>query len=132
MESLPAWMKEQRDQKKVEPNSGLGEAIDYRLNHGEPLTLFVRVPGAPLDNKICERALKMSILHRKNSPGYKTENGTRVGDLFMSLIPTCRLNGANPFDYLSALQRQAGAVKANPGHWRPWNYARATASLAHG
>jgi transposase len=129
MESLHAWMTEQMDQKKVEPNSGLGEAINYMLNHWEPLTLFLRAAGAPLSNNICERALKMAILHRKNSLGYKTENGARVGDLFMSLIHTCRLNGANPFDYLTTLQRHAQAIKANPADWLPWNYTKVAATL---
>ena len=124
MDTLHTWMKEQLEQKKVEPNSGLGQALQYMLNHWEPLTLFLRVAGAPLSNNICERALKMAILHRKNSLSYKTQNGARVGDLFMSLIQTCRLNGANPFDYLTALQRQAAAVKANPADWLPWNYTR--------
>jgi hypothetical protein len=132
MEALHAWMKEQMDLKKVEPNSGLGEAIDYMLNHWEPLTLFLRHPGAPPDNNICERALKMAILHRKNSLGYKTQNGARVGDLFMSLIHTCRLNAINPFDYLTTLQRQASAVKSNPGQWLPWNHSQALASLSTG
>ena len=132
MATLHAWMQEQLDQKKVEPNSGLGEAIAYMLKHWEPLTLFLRHPGAPLSNNICERALKMAILHRKNSLSYKTPNGARVGDLFMSLIHTCRLNGANPFDYLTALQRHAGASKANPGQWLPWNYHQALAALATG
>jgi len=132
METLHGWMKEQIEGKQVEPNSGLGEAIQYMLNHWEPLTLFLRVAGAPLSNNICERALKMAILHRKNSLSYKTENGARVGDLFMSLIHTCRLNGANPFDYLTALQRHARAVEANPADWLPWNYARMTAILAPG
>jgi len=132
MQALHDWMKAQIDQRKVEPNSGLGEAIQYMLNHWEPLTLFLRVAGAPLSNNLCERALKMAILHRKNSLGYKTENGARVGDLFMSLIHTCRLNALNPFDYLSALQRHAAAVKANPGQWLPWNYHQTLASLSAG
>lgn len=132
METLQAWMKEQMDQKKVEPNSGLGEAISYMLNHWEPLTLFLRHPGVPLDNNICERALKMAITHRKNSLSYKTQNGARVGDLFMSLIHTCRLNGVNPFDYLTALQRHARTVRANPRHWLPWNYSQALTSLSTG
>jgi len=130
MATLHAWMKEQMDQKKVEPNSGLGQAIDYMFNHWGPLTLFLRQPGAPLDNNICERALKMAILHRKNSLSYKTQNGARVGDLFMSLIHTCRLNGANPFDYLTTLQRRASAVKTNPGQWLPWNYLQTLTSLS--
>lgn len=132
METLQAWMKEQMDGKQVEPNSGLGEALAYMLNHWEPLTLFLRVAGAPLSNNICERALKMAILHRKNSLSYKTQNGARVGDLFMSLIHTCRLNEVNPFDYLTVLQLYAGAVKANPADWLPWNYTRTAATLPPG
>jgi len=58
-------------------------------NHWEPLTLFLRVPKAPLDNNLCERALKRVILHRKNSLFFKTDHGADVGDLFMSLIHTC-------------------------------------------
>jgi transposase len=132
MKTLQEWMKEQMDQKKVEPNSGLGEAIAYMIKHWEPLTLFLRHPGVPLDNNICERALKMAITHRKNSLSYKTENGARVGDLFMSLIHTCRLNGSNPFNYLSALLRHAPLAKANPGDWLPWNYSQAVAALPNG
>ena len=128
MTGLREWMREQMDQKKVEPNSGLGEAIAYMLKHWEPLTLFLRHPGAPLSNNICERALKMAITHRKNSLGYKTANGARIGDLFMSLIHTCRLNEANPFEYLTTLQRQAEAVKARPGQWLPWNFRQTLAS----
>jgi transposase len=132
METLHAWMKELMDGRKVEPNSGLGEAIQYMLNHWEPLTLFLRVAGAPLSNNICERALKMAILHRKNSLGYKTENGARVGDLFMSLIHTCRLNGVNPLDYLTVLQSHAAAVKAKLADWLPWNYLRTAAAVPPG
>ena len=48
-----------------------------------------------------------------------------VGDLFMSLIHTCELNGADPFDYLNQLQRHAEELKLTPSDWMPWNY-RAT------
>jgi len=94
----------------------------YLLKHWERLTLFLRQPGAPLDNNVCERALKKAILHRKNSLFYKTENGARVGDLFMSLIHTCELSGANPFDYLTQLQRHSRQLARNPSAWMPWNY----------
>jgi transposase len=56
MERLQAWMREKLDGKHVEPNSGLGEAIRYMLKHWEPLTLFLRQAGAPLDNNACEAA----------------------------------------------------------------------------
>jgi transposase len=128
MEQLQVWMQSQLDDKLVEPNSGLGQAIGYMLRHWQPLTLFLRQAGAPLDNNVCERALKMAILHRKNSLSYKTLNGARTGDLFMSLIHTCRLNGVNPFDYLLAIVTHAEAVKLIPKAWLPWNYPKSPAS----
>ena len=115
MEELRAWLTAQFAEKKVEPNSGLGMAMRYLLKHWERLTLFLRQPGAPLDNNIAERALKKAILHRKNSLFYKTANGARVGDLFMSLIHTCELSGANPFDYLTQLQLHAGELARKTG-----------------
>jgi len=122
MAELRAWLTAQFAEKKVEPNSGLGMAMRYLLKHWERLTLFLRQSGAPLDNNICERALKKAILHRKNSLFYKTENGAHVGDLFMSLIHTCELSGSNPFDYLTQLQLHAGELARNPWQWMPWNY----------
>ena len=125
MEELRQWGERQLAERKVEPNSGLGKAIRYLLKHWEKLTLFLRREGAPLDNNICERALKKAILHRKNALFYKTRNGARVGDLFMSLIHTCELCGVNSFDYLTELQRHAAELQRNPREWMPWNY-RAT------
>ena len=122
MEELHAWLARQFDRRLVEPNSSLGGAIAYMLKHWEKLTLFLRVPGAPLDNNICERALKKAILHRKNALFYKTENGAHVGDIFMSLIYTCEFRGANPFDYLTELERHADDLASHPQHWMPWNY----------
>jgi transposase len=130
MDRLHDWMAAQLAQKLVEPNSGLGKAITYMLNRWEPLTLFLRKAGAPLDNNLCERVLKMAILHRKNALFFKTENGAWVGDLFMSLIHTCRLNGANPFDYLTQLQKNADHVAENPKQWLPWNYRDTLQAMA--
>ena len=124
MEQLRTWLQAQLNEKKVEPNSGLGVAMYYLLKHWHRLTLFLRQPGAPLDNNICERGLKKAILHRKNSLFYKTRNGARVGDLFMSLIHTCELAGANAFDYLTELQRHAAELKKRPADWMPWNYRK--------
>jgi transposase len=129
MEKLQQWLQEQIGERKVEPNSGLGGAITYMLKHWPELTLFLRCPDAPLDNNICERALKKAILHRKNSLFYKTSTGARVGDLFMSLIHSAELCRADPFKYLVALQRHHRDVSKNPAQWMPWNYQ---ASLPQG
>lgn len=130
MERLKEWLQKQFDQRKVEPNSSMGKAITYMLKHWEPLTLFLRVPGAPLDNNLCEQALKRAILHRKNSLFFKTEHGAYIGDLFMSLIHTCTLNRVNPFHYLTTLQRHSSELFKNPKHWLPWNYQQAAMNQA--
>jgi hypothetical protein len=122
MKELEQWFQEQFAERKVEPNSGLGQAITYMQNHWPKLTLFLRQAGAPLDNNVCERALKKAILHRKNALFYKTENGAHVGDVFMSLIHTCQLCDANPFDYLTQLQQHGEELSRNPEQWMPWNY----------
>jgi hypothetical protein len=84
--------------------------------------LFLRKAGAPLDNNLVERSLKRAVLHRKNALFYRTLHGAQVGDLFMSLIHTCQLCGANSFDYLVELQRHAHELTARPAEWMPWNY----------
>lgn len=122
MNQLHGWLEDQLAGAKTEPNSGLGKAMSYLLNHWQALTLFLRAKGAPLDNNLCERALKKAILNRKNAMFYKTSNGAMVGDLFMSLIHTCELNGENPFQYLTELQRHWTALNRAPEEWMPWNY----------
>jgi hypothetical protein len=122
MDQLHQWLQAQIDDKKVEPNSSLGAAIRYMLRHWDKLTLFLRVPGAPLDNSICEQALKMCIRHRHNSLFYKNLHGADVGDIYMSLIHTCYFAHADPFDYITQLQRHHRRVLSAPRDWLPWNY----------
>jgi transposase len=130
MKELQQWMKAQFAEHRTEPNSGLGKAMSYLLNHWAKLTLFLSQPGAPIDNNVVERALKKAILNRRNALFYKTLNGAHTGDLFMSLIHTCELNGVNPFDYLTELQRHAAELSEHPADWMPWNHRETLARLA--
>jgi hypothetical protein len=125
MEEFKGWAAEPIASKKIEPNSGLGKAIQYMLDRWEKLTQFLRIPNAPLDNNLCEQILKRAILHRKNSLFYRTEHGAFVGDLFMSIITTCTLNGVNPFEYLTLLQEHSSELFKDPSRWMPWNYKEA-------
>jgi len=129
MDDLKAWMEQQLEDKQVEPNSRLGGAFDYLLKHWEALTRFLHIPGAPLDNNCAEQALKMILRYRNNSLFYKNEHGAYVGDVLTSLIETCRLNGINPLDYLSALMYNRSAVFADPASWLPWNYRETLHSM---
>src|ERR1700677_546032 len=122
MQQLHQWLEAQFALKRVEPNSGLVKAVTYLLRHWKGLTAFLREAGAPLDNNVCERALKRAVLHRKNALFYRTLHGAEAGDLFRSLIHTCELSNANPFDYLTELQKYPAELVANPSAWMPWNY----------
>lgn len=93
------------------------------MKHWEGLTKFLSVAGAPLDNNVCERALKLAVLHRKNALFYKTEGGADVGDLMMSVIQTCALNHINVWEYLLWVVRNERAVGRDPRAWLPWKFA---------
>lgn len=122
MARLETWLRDQIEGGRVEPNSGLGQAITYMRKHWGPLTLFLREPGAPLDNNACEAVVKRAIMHRKNSLFYRSATGARTGDTFMSLIHSAELNGVEPFEYLIELLKHPGEVERDPAQWMPWTY----------
>ena len=122
MDELKSYLDSLITDKRVEPNSTMGKAANYMRDRWTEMTRFLELPGAPLDNNLCEQALKMAIRHRNNSLFYKTDKGAMVGDLYMSLIQTCENNKINPLDYLTTvLQKITDATKA-PEEWMPWNY----------
>ena len=78
MEKLHAWLEAQFDERKVEPNSGLGTGD---LLPAQPLGQTDAVSATSREPRwtttSVERALKKAILHRKNSLFYKTRKGRR-------------------------------------------------------
>jgi transposase len=128
MDDLKAWLDKQLEDRLVEPNSSLGQAITYMQNHWQTLTRFLSIPGAPLDNNLVERALKLFIRQRKNSLFYKSEHSAHIASVLTSLILTCIYAGVNAFDYFVALQEHRAEVFAEPEAWLPWTYR---ASLGH-
>jgi len=127
LKTLETWMEKQFKDREVEPNSSPSKAFTYMLSHGQTLTQFLRVPGAPLDNNTAERALKLIIRQRKNSLFYHNDFSAYVGSLLTSLIATCIQAGVNAMDYFVALQDNRSAVFANPANWLPWTFEAALA-----
>jgi transposase len=125
MEALQKWLAQQTAEQLVEPNSSLGKAIAYLLGHWPTLTRFLTEPGAPLDNNLAERALKLCIRQRKNSLFYATEHSAYIASILTSVIATCVQAGVNALDYLVAVQEHRQEVFANPSAWLPWNYPAA-------
>jgi hypothetical protein len=128
MEGLKGWLAKQIDAHLVEPNSALGKAMAYMQNHWETLTRFLSVPGAPLDNNLAERVLKLFIRQRKNSLFSKSTHSADIASVHTSLIATCVYAGVNAVDYLVACQEHRREVFRNPAAWLPWAYAASRAS----
>jgi hypothetical protein len=128
MEELKRWLDRQLDKRLVEPNSALGKAIAYMQGHWATLTRFLEVAGAPLDNNLVERALKLFIRQRNNSLFYRTEYSAYIASVLTSLIATCLHAGVNALEYLVALQEHRAEVFAEPAAWLPWTYASSRAS----
>lgn len=122
MDKLKTWMDKQIEQNIVEPNSSLGEAINYMRKRWNELTGFLHFVNAPLDNNITERALKKAILNRKNAYFFKNEFGAQIGDMFISIIQTCIQAKVNAFEYLTVLQKNTQRIFQEPENWLPWNY----------
>lgn len=122
MQSMKVWLNNLLLFSESEPNSPLGKAVAYMLRHFTRMTQFLIVPGVPLDNNICEQAIRVLICYRKNSLFYRSYEGAKVGDGMMSLLQTAAKAGANIFDYLNALQRYQVQVNRSPADWLPWNY----------
>lgn len=118
------------NKERVEPNSTLAKAIAYMLKRWTGFTCFLRVPGAPLDNNIIERALKLMIRFRKNALFFKNEVGAWIGSLLTSILVTAIASGANPMDYLIAVQTHRKDAADNPDLWFPWNYRERLTQLA--
>ena len=129
MDTLKSYLEQLITEKKAEPNSSLGKAIQYTLKHWHGLTRFLEVEAAPIDNNILERELKTKIKARKNSLFYQTEFGAFVGSVLTSVIATCERNGCDPFHYLESLFIHQTAVEKNPEAWLPWNYHTALQDL---
>ncbi len=128
IEALKKWLDTQLDDHLVEPNSALGKALVYMQKPWETLTRFLSVPGAPLDNNLAERALKLFMRQRKNSLFYQSTPSAYIASVLPSLIATGLYAGVNAVDSLGALQEHRREVFADPAVWLPWAYGPSRAS----
>jgi len=129
MESIHQYITNQLKTKQVEPNDSFKTVMRYMLKHWHELTQFLRVGGAPLENNIVERALKIPIRGRRTWLFYKTQYGAMIGGVLTSVIYTCALAGVNPLTYLTVLQQHRNQIVKEPERWLPWNYQNNLSSL---
>lgn len=129
MNELKQYIDKLIDEHLVEPNSELGKALKYMRKHWPKLTKFLTVAGAPIDNNVVERALKIAIRNRKAAMFYRTCYSAAIGGMLTSIIYTCHLARSNAYHYLTVLQLYKKQVLACAKNWLPWNYQHTLAAM---
>jgi transposase len=108
--------------KVVEPNSPLGKAYNYFLNHFDRFIAFCHTENAPVCNNLAERMLKAFIRQRKASLFFRNSLGATVADILSSLLITAHANGLNPVRYVEAMLLHPDLLRSDPDAFLPWNF----------
>jgi transposase len=82
------------------------------LEHESALWTFVFVEGVEPTNNAVERILRQAVLWRKKSFGSRSRKGSRYVERILTVVATCRLQGRNVLEYLTAAC--ASAVRNQP------------------
>jgi len=130
LREITEYGEEQIEERRVEPNSDLGEAFEYVIGNERRLSAFARHPKAPLDNNRVERALRTSVRLRETTHFFRNPVGAGIADTILSVGASALHEGLNLFDYFVDLQHHAEAVRADPAAWVPWRYRARKRELA--
>ncbi|CAA9892792.1 transposase [Candidatus Methylobacter favarea] len=95
----------------VTPGSLLGKALHYLSSQWPKLTRFIKNGAWPIDNNLCENAIRPFVVGRRNWLFCDTVAGARASANLYSLIETCKANSIEPYTYLVALFRQLPLAK---------------------
>jgi transposase len=90
-------------QHTVMPGSALGQAVAYLGGQWPKLQRFTDHGSYPIDNNICENAIRPFVIGRKNWLFSDTVGGAHASANLYSLIETCKANQIEPYRYLCAL-----------------------------
>jgi len=75
------------------------------LSRKEALWQFIEVENIEPTNNTAERILRMLVIWRKTSFGTQSSRGSLYMERIMSVVATCRLQGKNTLEYLTASVR---------------------------
>ena len=87
--------------KTILPQSPMGKAIAFALNHWDKLNNFLLDGRLPIDNNMVERLIRTVAIARKNFLFCGSEKGAKRTAIIYSLIATFKLNDINPHEYLA-------------------------------
>ena len=121
---LKAWF--EQELRRIPSRSKLAEAICYALGRWEALCVYLEGGRVEIDTNTVERTIRPIALNRKNALFAGSEGGGRRWAIISSLLETAKLNGVEPFAYISdVLERMVNGHPANriadllPWNWKP-------------
>lgn len=91
---------------RVTPGSMLGKALHYLEAQWPKLVRYVENGAWPIDNNLCENAIRPFVVGRRNWLFADTMAGAHASANLYSLIETCKANAVDPYRYLVALFRE--------------------------
>lgn len=104
-ELWPFWEKELA---RISGKSKLAEAIRYARSRREALERFLHDGRLDIDSNAVERAIRPQTITRKNALFAGSDGGGRTWATIATLLQTAKLNGVDPFAWLTqTLQRIA-------------------------
>jgi transposase len=98
-DTLHEWLTLHRQ--RATDGMAIAKAIDYSLKRWGPLTRFLENPGVPIDNNWIENRIRPVALGRANWLFAGSLRGGQRSAAVMSLIQSARLNGHDPYAYLT-------------------------------
>ena len=102
------WLKETLRDRILLPSNRFTKAADYVIERKDALYVFLENPAVPIDTNGLEREIRPIAVGRKNWLFCWSEIGAEYVGIVQSLIRTCRLQGVDPYTYLTdVLQRVA-------------------------
>ena len=129
MDAFKQWLEQFKE--LTLPQSPLGKAIAYSLNHWTGLSRFLDNGGCEIDNNATERAIKPLVMARKNFLFSCSVEGADAIAVFFSLIQTAILHGWEPTAYLTALFKGIPLCRTFDDYEKllPWNCQKTVALL---
>ncbi len=121
----------QSHQHAVLPASLLGKAIHYLLGQWPKLIRYVDNGAFPIDNNVCENAIRPFVIGRRNWLFADSVGGAAASANLYSLIETAKANGVEPFRYLRALFKELPKARSADDYAAllPWRDSPLVAKL---
>jgi len=111
---------------RVLPQSQLGKAVSYLLNHWEVLVAHQQHACTRLDNNLVENAIRPSAIGKKNWLFIGHPGAGQRSAILYSLLVSCQRHGKDPLAYLTdvlrrlpALTNQSDLTPLTPAAWQP-------------